>query len=250
MDANGKDDLKTQFATREGVYRLMTLSEYSRPNRVGYQTNQSNPQVRVSLVTLPTAVLPSQLMQSATSSGASSVTSAGCVAGSGEPGSQTRHHQHPHSYHQHQHSGIGGDGSGGGLVTSPSLMTTLGNGSMVHAADDAVNNTGGHSQYMHQQTTSSSPTAGGTLMPLMLNGGGGALSGGDRICFNYGKELYVYAYRGCKKVSERTHNGEPALVWVFLCGQSIRMQDGFQQKARNLIMSPMCINMHTRMQRT
>lgn len=197
MDANGKDDLKTQFATREGVYRLMTLSEYSRPNRVGYQTNQSNPQVRVSLVTLPTAVLPSQLMQSTTSSGASSVASAGGAAGSAEPASQARHHhQHPHGYHPHS------DGGGGGLVTSPSLITTLGNGSMMHTADESVNATGGHSQYMHQQATSTSSTAaGGALMPLMLNGGGGgALSGGDRICFNYGKELYVYAYRGCKKV--------------------------------------------------
>lgn len=47
-------DVKTQFATREGVYRLMTLSEYSRPNRVGYQAQgQSQPQVRVSLVCLP-----------------------------------------------------------------------------------------------------------------------------------------------------------------------------------------------------
>lgn len=53
MDQNGKDDLKTQFVTREGTYRLMTLSEYSRPNRVGYQSNQNNPQVRVSLITLP-----------------------------------------------------------------------------------------------------------------------------------------------------------------------------------------------------
>ncbi|EFA07158.1 WD repeat-containing protein 20-like Protein [Tribolium castaneum] len=47
-------DVKTQFVTREGTYRLMTLSEYSRPNRVGYQTQgQTPPQVRVSLVTLP-----------------------------------------------------------------------------------------------------------------------------------------------------------------------------------------------------
>lgn len=50
MDQNGKDDLKTQFVTREGTYRLITLSEYSRPNRVGYQSNQNNPQVRVSLL--------------------------------------------------------------------------------------------------------------------------------------------------------------------------------------------------------
>ena len=47
-------DVKTQFVTREGTYRLMTLSEYSRPNRVGYQPQgQTPPQVRVSLVTLP-----------------------------------------------------------------------------------------------------------------------------------------------------------------------------------------------------
>lgn len=47
-------DVKTQFATREGVYRLMTLSEYSRPNRVGYQPQgQTPPQVCVSLVSLP-----------------------------------------------------------------------------------------------------------------------------------------------------------------------------------------------------
>lgn len=31
---NPKDDLKTHFITREGVYKQMTLSEYSRPNRV------------------------------------------------------------------------------------------------------------------------------------------------------------------------------------------------------------------------
>ena len=28
-----RDELKTQFMTREGLYKLMTLSEYSRPNR-------------------------------------------------------------------------------------------------------------------------------------------------------------------------------------------------------------------------
>ena len=28
-----REELKTQFMTREGLYKLMTLSEYSRPNR-------------------------------------------------------------------------------------------------------------------------------------------------------------------------------------------------------------------------
>lgn len=52
VDGGGKDDLKTQFVTREGTYKLMTLSEYSRPNRVGYP-NCQGASVRVSFVTLP-----------------------------------------------------------------------------------------------------------------------------------------------------------------------------------------------------
>ncbi|KFM58032.1 WD repeat-containing protein 20, partial [Stegodyphus mimosarum] len=51
-DGGGKDELKTQFMTREGVYKLMTLSEYSRPNRVGFNT-QANTPVKVSFVTMP-----------------------------------------------------------------------------------------------------------------------------------------------------------------------------------------------------
>lgn len=54
MDSGG-NDVKTQFITREGTYRLMTLSEYSRPNRVGYTNSQGSSQVRVSFVTLPDA---------------------------------------------------------------------------------------------------------------------------------------------------------------------------------------------------
>lgn len=52
MESN-KDDLKTQFVTSDGCYRLLNLSEYSRPNRAGYQSNQNSPQVRVSFVSLP-----------------------------------------------------------------------------------------------------------------------------------------------------------------------------------------------------
>ncbi|XP_054708170.1 WD repeat-containing protein 20-like [Uloborus diversus] len=51
-DGGGKDELKTQFMTREGVYKLMTLSEYSRPNRVGFNA-QANTPVKVSFVTMP-----------------------------------------------------------------------------------------------------------------------------------------------------------------------------------------------------
>ncbi|XP_014226514.1 WD repeat-containing protein 20 isoform X1 [Trichogramma pretiosum] len=59
LDGGGKDDLKTQFVTREGTYKLMTLSEYSRPNRVGYTNSQGSASVRVSFVTLPDPVDPS-----------------------------------------------------------------------------------------------------------------------------------------------------------------------------------------------
>lgn len=63
MENNGKDDLKTQFITREGCYRLLNLSEYSRPNRVGYQSNQNSPQVRVSFISLPANSSSTSLQQ-------------------------------------------------------------------------------------------------------------------------------------------------------------------------------------------
>lgn len=62
--ANCDDELKTQFMTREGIYRLMTLSEYSRPNRVGYANAAQGGTVagcpggpvKVSFVSLPKPV--------------------------------------------------------------------------------------------------------------------------------------------------------------------------------------------------
>ncbi|KAK7506868.1 hypothetical protein BaRGS_00001719 [Batillaria attramentaria] len=48
-EGGGKDDLKTHFVTREGVYKLMPLSEYSKPTRVAYN-GQANPPVKVSFV--------------------------------------------------------------------------------------------------------------------------------------------------------------------------------------------------------
>ncbi|VDK64598.1 unnamed protein product [Anisakis simplex] len=54
--ANLKDDLKTHFITREGVYKQMTLSEYSRPNRVPLNQGMNNvgsAPVRVSFLTMP-----------------------------------------------------------------------------------------------------------------------------------------------------------------------------------------------------
>jgi hypothetical protein len=45
-------DIKTQFVTREGYYKLMTCAEYSRPNRLGYSTQSNNTAVKVSFVAI------------------------------------------------------------------------------------------------------------------------------------------------------------------------------------------------------
>lgn len=55
-DTGTKEEIKTQFTTVEGVYRLLPPSEYSRPNRVAYSSSSgggSTPAVRVSLVKVP-----------------------------------------------------------------------------------------------------------------------------------------------------------------------------------------------------
>jgi len=49
----GKDDLKTQLFLREGTYKLQNYPDYLRPNRVGYQNNQTPSSVRISFVTFP-----------------------------------------------------------------------------------------------------------------------------------------------------------------------------------------------------
>ncbi|XP_074647500.1 WD repeat-containing protein 20-like [Tubulanus polymorphus] len=51
-EGGGKEtEIKTQFITREGTYKLMSLSEYSRPNRVAYN-GQANTAVKVSFICL------------------------------------------------------------------------------------------------------------------------------------------------------------------------------------------------------
>ncbi|XP_045679306.1 WD repeat-containing protein 20 isoform X2 [Phyllostomus hastatus] len=52
-EGGGKEmnEIKTQFTTREGLYKLLPHSEYSRPNRVPFNSQGSNP-VRVSFVNL------------------------------------------------------------------------------------------------------------------------------------------------------------------------------------------------------
>ena len=50
-EGGGKEmnEIRTQFTTREGLYKLLSHSEYSRPNRVPFNSQGSNP-VRVSFV--------------------------------------------------------------------------------------------------------------------------------------------------------------------------------------------------------
>ncbi len=53
-DGCAKDEQKTRFSTREGVYSLMPLIEYYRPNRSNFSSTPIplNP-VQLSLVTIP-----------------------------------------------------------------------------------------------------------------------------------------------------------------------------------------------------
>ncbi|CAL1530499.1 unnamed protein product [Lymnaea stagnalis] len=48
-EGGGKDDIKTHFVIREGSYKLMPQSEYSKPSRVGFN-GQANTPVKVSFV--------------------------------------------------------------------------------------------------------------------------------------------------------------------------------------------------------
>lgn len=55
-DGGSKEEIKTQFSTIEGLYKLLPLPEYSRPNRVVYNnsgTSNTSPPVKVSFICLP-----------------------------------------------------------------------------------------------------------------------------------------------------------------------------------------------------
>jgi hypothetical protein len=127
-----REELKTQFMTREGLYKLMTLSEYSRPNRVGYANTAANPgaPVRVSFALATT--------------------------------------------------GNGGVKAAAGGVTNGSVGSATGSSS---SADDQNKNCDSGS------ALSSSPSAVWT---------------GEKITFNYGREIFVYPYKGVRKAADLT----------------------------------------------
>ena len=177
MESN-KDDLKTQFVTQEGCYRLLNLSEYSRPNRAGYQSNQNSPQVRVSFVSLPqnlTQVSAEPQQQQL------------------EKGKKKSSACKPESQHL--------------------MLETL----WFSGASTVNNNINGNNSVgvtsnepiLTSNTLSSSSTTTATVTSLAnelqqehncLNQNN--VPSGDWICFNFGKELYTYSYRGVKKVRE------------------------------------------------
>lgn len=201
LDANVKDDLKTQFVTREGTYRLLTLSEYSRPNRVGYSNNQSSPQVRVSFVTLPN---PSA--GSGSTSGSKNNTETTASPATTITTSDKRNPL--------QSNGAKTTTSTTTTPATPTTATTTtatGTAAAI-SASTALNGggAGGDSSY-NGNSTVDARLGGGISMHSMTNGAvldqngmpTNQIYGGDRICFNFGRDLYVYAFRGIKKVRKQ-----------------------------------------------
>lgn len=188
LDPSGKDDkndIKTHFVTREGVYRILNLSSEefavnpARPRPVGYQSNQSSPQVRVSIVSLPSApaASSSSLLSSTVTAAAVTTTTTGAGSSSTTSGTNTTT------------TAAGGAGQQSvGTATSP-----VGLNCTSSTTGSTLGGTGG----------------GGSTNGHQLDGNG---LGGDRICFNIGKELYVYSFKGIRKVS-----GKFSRVYHFCC---------------------------------
>lgn len=178
MESNKDHDLKTQFVTREGCYRLLNLSEYSRPNRVGYQSNQNSPQVRVSFVSLPqnqTQISSALQQQQSVEKGESEQDPARLPV----------------------------------VPTLVPLSVSIGSTSATNNNTNNGNNVSATSNGPIPSSNSLSSATTATVTSL-TNGlqqehnylNQNNVPNGDWICFNFGKELYTYSYRGIKKVSE------------------------------------------------
>ncbi|KAG5670143.1 hypothetical protein PVAND_000425 [Polypedilum vanderplanki] len=183
METNGgKDDLKTQFITREGCYRLLNLSEYSRPNRVGigYQSNQNSPQVRVSFVTLP----------------------------SSSSSSATQNFMQQQQQQQSSSSEKGAQvGSSSGNNNNNNTSNGNNNNNLINASNGPMSNTNNNNNNATTITSSNSlsssiATNGYIQDHNCQNNNSTSTSGCDWICFNFGKELYTYTYRGVKKAAD------------------------------------------------
>lgn len=206
LDANVKDDLKTQFVTREGTYRLLTLSEYSRPNRVGYSNNQSSPQVRVSFVTLPN---PSG--GSGSTSGSHNSKNNSETTASPATTITASDKRNPLQSNGAKTTTTTSNTTTPATPTTATTTTTAGTAAAI-SASTALNGggAGGDTSY-NGSSTVDARLGGGISMHSMTNGAvldqngmpTNQIYGGDRICFNFGRDLYVYAFRGIKKVRKQ-----------------------------------------------
>ncbi len=140
------EEVKTQFMTREGLYKMMALSEYSRPNRVGY----ANP------------------------GGGLGVGGVGGAAGG---------------------TGVGA-GQGAGSLGGPApvrVSFSLSPGSVT---------AGPSSSSAASLSSGGADSNGGESASASL--ASSSASSGDKIAFNYGREIFVYPYRGVKKAADLT----------------------------------------------
>jgi hypothetical protein len=196
MENIGKDDkndLKTVFNTREGCYRLLNLSEYSRPNRVGYQSNQNSPQVRVSFVSLPQNPAATQNFSM----------------------QQQQQQQQSEKGRKNDHKSSRLDRTNiivnilnfcrsilfFAVGSSSNNNISAKNGMTNGPTTTTTTNSAAATQITSSNSLSSSLTNGlqdhsNCQNSMSHNNNGGC----DWICFNFGKELYTYAYRGVKKV--------------------------------------------------
>lgn len=244
LDSNIKDELKTQFQTREGVYHLLPLPEYTRTNRVSYTNQQSSPQVRVSIVTLPNPASRVNVnVNSSTNNNLNSISNHSSSIN--YPPNNASHgigHSTSSSTHQRQHllvnGGIASTSTNPGSSSNNNNNILNNNGASGDAMALIASNGGGggdsygiivnplNGQYEGNRTLPSNmntyPLSAtlearlGMGMPMhmapIINGahlecGGGHMSsgvspiyGGDHICFNFGRDLYIYPFRGVKMV--------------------------------------------------
>jgi len=186
----------------------MPLSEYSRPNRIQPTGSNNNTPVRVSFIKTPNIIGKYDAEGTALSkSGATpGSVNGGTVIGStiNRPGSSTG-------------APISNSIANGGIYVGWGGATSI--GSPNGTAEFGGGGTGGRStsgdigggvtstRLNGVQTTSwnSVGSAGNGTTTRTWNGGssvagGDTLSTEDKVCFNVGKELYVYHYNGVHKV--------------------------------------------------
>lgn len=92
-------------------------------------------------------------------------------------------------------------------MKKPLIIGTSSN-STISANNNNNNNINNNGNNLNGPTSTNTITSSNSLSSSLTNGlqehncqNGGGLNGGcDWICFNFGKELYTYAYRGVKKV--------------------------------------------------